>query len=108
MTDKAMPSETESPKPKKKMAMPKSFSKAFYEKYRSTFNEARKDLGFKLGGYGALLKIKKDDPKAFNRIMEDTAKKIKQKEKKNKMSVGGLSTKKYMNPITIVDNLKNK
>lgn len=109
MTNKSIPSETESPKPKKKMALPKSISKTFYEKYSPIISKAQKELGHELGGYAGLLKAKKENPKLFNRILEITNKEIKErKENKKKMSVGGLSTKKYVNPVTIVDNRKNK
>ena len=69
---------------KKKTPVPKSFSKAFFEKYKPLFVKARKELGKDMGNYGAALKIKKDDPKAWNRIMEDVAKDIAANKKKEK------------------------
>jgi hypothetical protein len=100
----------------KEKTVPKSFSKAFYEKYRPMFAKARKDLGFELGGYAALLKIKKDDPKVFNRIIEDTEKEIKADKKENNKSKGGV-IKSRTGPqdyrkggmvLSNVDNRKNK
>lgn len=66
----------------RKTLLPKSFSKAFFEKYNPLFRKARKDLGHDLGGYAAALKIKKNDPKSWNRIMADVKRDIDAEKKK--------------------------
>lgn len=66
----------------RKTLLPKSFSKAFFEKYKPLFVKARKELGKDMGNYGAALKIKKEDPKAWNRIMADVKRDIEAEKNK--------------------------
>jgi len=77
MSNKSMPDESKNKKPKKPMAMPKSISQTFYEKYAPIINKASKELGSKqLGGYAGLLRARRDDPNLYNRIVEITDKQI--------------------------------
>ena len=85
MSNKSMPDESKNKKPKKPIAVPKSISQTFYEKYAPIINKASKELGSRqLGGYAGLLKAKRDDPNLFNRIIEITDKKIAMKEEAKK------------------------
>lgn len=52
-------------------------------------------------GYGWSLKMSGEQTGKDYNIWERTVKKIK-------MSCGGMPTKKYVNPVTIVDNRKKK
>jgi len=73
----SMPDESKNKKPKKPMAMPKSISESFYEKYAPIINKASKELGSRqLGGYAGLLRARRDDPNLYNRIIEITDKEV--------------------------------
>tara|TARA_Y100001951_G_C11228783_1_gene233344 strand:+ start:112 stop:537 length:426 start_codon:yes stop_codon:yes gene_type:complete len=58
-------------------------------------------------------KILRDESKMLKKLERDKFldklyKEKEEKRKKQKLSRGGLSTKKYANPVTFVDNLKKK